>query len=383
MNPTATLIRSLSILALAITPSLLLAGPLAPPLGPVTSTAKPLSDIEPRIAISATNTPGDADSIFKITQPGSYYLTANVQGVANKHGIEIAASGVSIDLNGFDLVGVSGMGIFDAVVTSSSGLRAIAISNGTVRNWGGDGIDLASGASLGVRVENVIVVGNAGYGIRVDAFSNLRHCIATANLTGGILAGSGSTLTQCSAYLNTGVGITAFNACTIDGCTSSNNTASGYNLGFGCTVSRSAANTNAGNGFSVSSRSVITDCTSNFNTLDGFRISSFCLVRSNTASDNGSGGDGAGIHATNSDNRIEDNNCTGADRGIDIDVAGNFIIRNSCSGNTTDWDIAANNIYGPIIDRRIPSPVASTPAVTGTAAAGTLGSTDPNANYTY
>ncbi|MBL0870392.1 MAG: right-handed parallel beta-helix repeat-containing protein [Phycisphaerales bacterium] len=355
------------------------AGPLSPPLGPVASTPGP----EPRIAISAANTPGDGDSIFKITQPGSYYLTGNVTAVANKHGIEITSSGVTIDLNGFDLVGVPGMGTFDGIITSLASLRAIVISNGTVRNWGGDGIDLSSGGSLGVRVENIIAVGNAGYGIRVDAFSNLRHCIATANLTGGILTGSGCTLTQCSAYLNTGVGILAFNACILEGCTSSNNSGGGYNLGFGCTISRSAANSNTGNGFFVSSRSVITDCTSNFNSLDGFRFSSSCLVRSNTASDNGSGGDGAGFHALNSDNRIEDNNSTGADRGIDVDSAGNFIVRNTCSGNTTDWDIAANNIYGPIIDRRIPSPVASSPAVTGTAAASTLGSTDPNANYTY
>jgi len=79
------------------------------------------------------------------------------------------------------------------------------------------------------------------------------------------------------------------------------------------------------------------------------------------------------------DNRIEGNNCTGADRGIDIDSIGNIIIRNTCSGNTIDWVIAANNVFGPIIDRRAPASA----AVSGFSAASTLGSTDANANFSY
>jgi hypothetical protein len=68
------------------------AGPLSPPGGPVASTYKTLSEVEPRTAVSLANTPGDADSLFKITQPGSYYLTGNIVGVAGKHGVEIAAA---------------------------------------------------------------------------------------------------------------------------------------------------------------------------------------------------------------------------------------------------------------------------------------------------
>src|SRR5437762_13979859 len=91
--------------AVAVTGLIASAGNLNPPAGPVTPTMKTLTEVEPRIAINATNTPGDSDSLFKITQPGSYYLTGNITGVAGKHGIEIAASGVTLDLNGFDLLG--------------------------------------------------------------------------------------------------------------------------------------------------------------------------------------------------------------------------------------------------------------------------------------
>src|SRR3990172_7801801 len=78
------------------------AGDLNPPPGPITPTQ--------RTPIGASTTPGDADSLFKITSPGSYYLTGNITGVGapSMNGIEIAASGVKLDLMGFDLVGVPG-----------------------------------------------------------------------------------------------------------------------------------------------------------------------------------------------------------------------------------------------------------------------------------
>jgi hypothetical protein len=44
-------------------------------------------------------TPGDADSVFKITQRGST-PTGNIRGVAAKYGVEITSSGVTLDLSG-------------------------------------------------------------------------------------------------------------------------------------------------------------------------------------------------------------------------------------------------------------------------------------------
>jgi len=102
-------------------------------------------------------------------------------------------------------------------------------------------------------------------------------------------------------------------------------------------------------------------------------------VTDNTCVFNGNGGNGAGIHATGSDNRIEGNNCTGNDRGIDVDFAGNIIIKNTCSGNTINWTIAANNVVGPILDRRAPASA----AISGNSAPSSLGTTDPSANFTY
>src|SRR2546423_12808745 len=70
----ARTVLSLSALGLLVTSGLLFAGPLDPPAGPVTSSNKTLGEVEPRTPVNATNTPGDGISLFKITQPGSYYL---------------------------------------------------------------------------------------------------------------------------------------------------------------------------------------------------------------------------------------------------------------------------------------------------------------------
>jgi len=272
----------------------LYAGPLNPPAGPITSTYKTLTEVEPRVAISLTNTPGDANSLFKITQPGSYYLTGNVTGVAAKHGIEIAVAAngpsVTIDLMGFELAGVPGS--LDGISVTATGTRNVAVHNGTVRAWGGDGIDVLN--STNNLLEDLRVEGNGGRGIFAGNASTVTGCTASFNTADGISTASSSTVTGCTAYANTG---------------------------------------------------------------DGIEVSGDCRVTDNTCENNGIG-DGAGIHATFSDNRIEGNNCTGADRGIDVDFPGNIIIKNTCSGNTINWTIVANNVCGPILDRTAPASAA-------------------------
>jgi hypothetical protein len=115
-------------------------GDLNPPPGPISPTMKPLDQIEPRIVVNSANTPGNATATFRITQPGSYYLTGNITGESGKNGIEIVASGVTLDLMGFDLAGVPGS--LDGIRTAVNNLLNISILNGSVRNWGGEGINL-------------------------------------------------------------------------------------------------------------------------------------------------------------------------------------------------------------------------------------------------
>src|ERR1041385_1287872 len=73
------------------------AGPINPPAGPVASSYKTLTEVEPRVVVNATNTPGDANSVYRITASGSYYLDQNLTCVSGKHGIKIDAENVTLD----------------------------------------------------------------------------------------------------------------------------------------------------------------------------------------------------------------------------------------------------------------------------------------------
>jgi parallel beta-helix repeat protein len=390
---------SLVLICSAATTGILVSGPLDPPAGPIAPTYKTLSEVEPRIAINLTNTPGDANSLFKITQPGSYYLTGNITGVANKHGIEIVVSGVTVDLNGFDLVGVATA--LDGVSATVVNLTNIEIRNGSVRNWGDEGVDLFLVNAMDSVVRDVRSSGNADVGITAGNGCTISGCTASANNSAGILAGNGCTISGCTSHDNSlnGIdagfgctisgctshdnianGITAGNGCTISGCTSHDNIRNGIDAGFGCTISGCTSHDNSANGIDGSNGCTISGCTARTNILNGIQVFSQCTVFNNTCSTNGSGtGNGAGIHATGNDNRIEGNNCTGADRGIDVDATGNIIIKNTCSGNTVNWTIVANNVVGPILDRTAPASA----AISGNSAPDSTGSTHPNANFTY
>jgi hypothetical protein len=307
------------------------------------------------------------------------------------------------------------------VSTTVVGLTNIAILNGSIRNWGDEGIDLGTVAVTNSRIESVSVranVGNGiltgpntiinnciassniGHGISTGITSHIANCSASNNTSNGINATIASTLTDCSASTNSGTGIVVGNGGTATNCSAYDNSGFGINVGLSSAAINCSAYSNTGGGFNVSTGGSVTscnayanfsngivggfasiiDCTARSNYLDGIQVSFSCTVRGNTSAANGiNTTTGANIHATGSDNRIEENNCLSADIGIKADVGGNFIVRNSGSGSATEWDLAANNVVGPILDRRSPSSA----AVSGFSYVGSLGSTDPNANFTY
>lgn len=393
-------------------------GPLNPPAGPIAPTAKPLAEVEPRTAINATNTPGDADSVFRITQQGSYYLAAPILGVAGKRGIEINASGVTIDLMGFAVQGV--FGSLDGIATAGGARNNITIRNGLVQSWGGDGIDLvAAGVGSGATIEGVRASNNDGSGIVASLHATVRWCSAGNNALWGLEAREGAIIEQCTSRDNIGAGFvvgprSAISGCVaignvggisttdsvLTGCQASGNGAYGFNLSF-CKVVACHAETNTGAGFNCGSFSSVISCSSVSNagtsfdcnegclvescvsgstTASGIECDHDCIIRNNIAHECGIGaGTGAGIHAIGDANRIEGNKCSGSDKGIDIDGVHNIVIRNVCSGNTTNWNIVANNYAGPVINRV----GVATAAIVGDSAASSLGSTDANANYTH
>jgi len=109
---------------------------------------KTLAQIEARTPVDATNTPGNANAQYVITQPGSYYLTGNLVGATNgSAGILIQATDVVLDLNGFELLApailatqsasaVLAPGISSSVmVACATGSLGSLVISATMVNW--------------------------------------------------------------------------------------------------------------------------------------------------------------------------------------------------------------------------------------------------------
>ena len=267
-------------------------GSLTPPGAPA-PTMKTLDQVEPRKEVNATNTPGDFSSVFKITTSGSYYLSGNITGASGKSGIAITASDVTLDLNGFALIGVPGSA--PGISISSGSLRNIAIRNGVIRDWGSRGIQGIS--ALNVLLQDLRLSNNGDDGLTVNAGSIVKGCSSsgnagdgfaifstgsTATVDGGVVENCSATnngghgfnlqaaaISNCEAYGNGGHGIEASFGSTITDCLAVANVGDGINAGDGSTLTNCTARDNEGiNGISAGVGSTLTNCTSHSNSVE-------------------------------------------------------------------------------------------------------------------
>jgi parallel beta-helix repeat protein len=286
---------------------------------------KTLTDVEPRTVINATNTPGDANSVFRIAQAGSYYLASNVTVPSGRSGIEVVANDVTIDLNGFALMGQAGS--LDGI-SFSGVLNGIAIRNGKVRGFGGDGIGggpMPTDRAENSIVENVLSQNNLGDGITLSTRSIISRCTATNNGLSGIVAWEDSVISGCSASDNDQTGIVGVNGVVITDCTSDKNGWFGFHAALGSIVSR---------------------CRARDNTQYGIQAADFSTVQDSVCTQN----DVAGIYVSEGFNRIEGNHLTSNATGILVNGSGNLLIRNSARSNGTNFNFGVGNTAGPIVN---------------------------------
>ncbi|MDB6028872.1 MAG: hypothetical protein JWM68_5095 [Verrucomicrobiales bacterium] len=321
-------------------------GTLTPPGAPA-PTMKTLAQIEPRTPISAATTPGDTFTLYIINQPGSYYFTTNIVGVANKSGIFIQTGNVTIDLNGFTLQGVlnSFTGIYVAGPYTN-----IVIHNGTVSGWGDIGLDAYNAGP----VHNVII----------------EHLTASANASHGIAADNGSEIRHCSAYKNGNSGIVCYGGLVAD-CVSDANTLEGI-LGQNCIVQNCRTKGNAANGISVYP-GMVSDCLSIENGFSGIFVNApgSKIIRNTCYSNNTlNHSQNGGITINDSSSRIEDNVVTANTRaGIRVlaNYTNNLVIKNNVTGNgTNNYILSTNQVVGPLISTT-----------------GTITNSNPWANFSY
>lgn len=397
-----TLAASAALVSAAMLGAALIAGPLNPPSGPIASTYKTLTEVEPRIAVNATNTPGDATAAYIINAPGSYYLTSNLSTNLAAT-IRINAFGpVQLDLAGFQINALAANAT--AIVQNQSG--ALIVRNGGLVNFANGFSGFAGVGAPPVTFENVSFTGclssvalsgplvlrgceifnttsfNAVRGVScgpgsvitgstfqqpgnndlvVGAQSLISGCTFQGGSSYTVIAGAGSTV-ENSTFTQGNTGLQATSAIVRD-CTFSGFAVTAIEATFACTIERNNITT-AGGG-SASGILAGGNCEVRDNRILGTGSAVAGIqagngrntIARNTVQNfaaNGSGGIilNSAIGTNNSGNKIQDNELVGNWRNISVLAGYNLVVRNTMSfpGAGGNMFIVANNAYGPLIN---------------------------------
>lgn len=332
--------------------------PFLPP-----ASAGPAND--PRIAINALNTPGDGTSLFRITAPGSYYLERNETGVADKHGIQVLASNVHIDLMGFQLTGVTDS--LSAILSTVAPTPVnLSVRNGTITGWPQHGVAMIASSNVALRD---LLLSDLGLpAIEVGPHSVVERCRVFATHAGGILAmtnalitdcvvaevgigtgiavGTDSTIRACKVSAVGGTGIEASSGSLVSSCTVTGAGGPGVLMATG-TVENCNVGQNIGNGITIAG-GVVRDCNVQGNQGHGLQVGSeSALIVGNQVTNNLLDGIRCASGA-----RIEQNHIRSHPSGVGIRVTGNacFVARNTLLGNATALSVPnAGNFVGPLV----------------------------------
>ncbi|MDX9910315.1 MAG: right-handed parallel beta-helix repeat-containing protein [Phycisphaerales bacterium] len=276
-----------------------------------------------------------------IQASGLYRLTGNVVMTGDASAFVIDRANVTLDLNGFVIVGKrqTQHGI------RVSGVRsAIAIRNGVIRDFA-DGINLTNCLSAqlsdliietcngdgvestdSVSVKGCTFRNNQGYGASVGPSSRVSDCIAIFNKIGGIAAASDSIVKDCVANDNTIYGIACGPGVLVLDSVASRNGNAGIFSDDNVVVSRAAANSNTIRGINAGPASVIAE--SSIHTAQSFGI--YCdsgVVWASSAASVG----GAGIALVNSlGSAVEASSC-----GIGVGADGRSRAQNALATSST------------------------------------------------
>ena len=266
-----------------------------------------------------------------IDSPGSYRLVSNLTVPdGNTTAIEIDSNNVTIDLNGFSIIGPVSSGLGRGINSTSYAGDNVTIINGSIIGVGNFGIFVRDNC----RIENVHAISNGLVGISTGAECTIKGNIVANNDNSGIIAGSGSTVSYNIAEQNGSRGIDCNNS-VVTWNTAVNNVTDGFHLGGGgSTVINNTSINNGGHGFNVWGSSTIYGNTATGNggngivDGDGTLAKGNSLVMNNTVSFNVYYG--LNLHnGTGYANNVINNN-------IDGTVTGGVPLgTNVCNGDTT------------------------------------------------
>ena len=190
-------------------------GSLMPPAGVPAPVMKSLDQIEARIPLNTIT--GVSNAMHLITQPGNYYLTADIVATAGRNGILINANNVSIDLNGFAITGTGTGSTCGITEQNPDGGQAnhLSVFNGVIRNWRGTAL-LINSAPLDV-VRDVRIADCGGGVVSYGALRISRCELQNPGKSGITLVTSYSVVEDCVVNALNGGGAAASGIYIYDG----------------------------------------------------------------------------------------------------------------------------------------------------------------------
>jgi hypothetical protein len=322
----------------------------------LTSIQTKVNSLETRTAVNSLS--GDFLNLHKISQSGSYYLNANITGVASKHCIEITADNVTLDLSGFTLIGVSTT--YYAINCSGSN---VVIKNGTLSAWNGTNSGGIVVSGTDVKIEDVSIK-NATFGISSSgANTQISRCsMAQLSYSPIRLNQAGGRVTDCSirdVNANTTTVLYIILADYVARCTISDvfNAQNGPTVGISSkTAFECVASNFTGTGGGVTfigsdsaSRCVVFNTTTPSVTSGsyfGFYVDSAdcCMVKSLQANSSGEVNGIKAAHCSNCVVQAVNNSSTGAVYGIKQ----NFVAGNATGSSSTLASVITGCVVGGI-----------------------------------
>jgi parallel beta-helix repeat protein len=371
-------VLTLLAMSISVVPPALAQGNLTPPPGAPSPTMLSLSQVEPRTPVDAVHTPGDANSLFIINHPGSYYLTANLVPTNSQYAISIETNDVTLDLSGFTVTGISNSSINGSGIYVPNPQIDLTIRNGVVSDWPivgiyafftsncqfehlrlyndqqtgiyagtncvfldcvaqGDGTGILGGNNCNVTLCNFVA--NDGQGLELGDNSLITSCAAQNNFATGIFVGNGCVIRDCTSVTNKNVaGIVGGNNCTLSGCTVLSNHGFGITLGLTCVVDGCTVDSNTGVGISSAGSAsglyglIIKNCSVCQNSLDGIDSGSGSLVEDCAILGNATNGVSVADHSSITGCIVKDSGADGIVVPSSCVVANNTVMGNKGVG---------------------------------------------------